>query len=159
MEEQITNLSIKNPNTGWVVKELNKLIDDWIAWKIEVDQIQDHPYNANTQLDVFADGEENMQKHEILQATTLTFLNNNINGHGFIKGFDGRGSDGITLRLKIRVKHRIQQLRILQSCLKYAEVPESFWKKKGKELVDKISNAPADVAAQVASEWLKNPPL
>ncbi len=159
MEEQITNLSITNPNKSWVAKELTKLIDEWIAWQKEVDQIREHPYDPNIQLDVFADGEENMQKHEILQAKTLTFLNNNINGHGFIKGFDGRGCDRTDLRLKVRVKHRLQQLRILQSCLKYAEVPESFWKKKGKELVEKISNLPADVAAQVASEWLKNPPL
>lgn len=159
MEEQITNLAITNPNKSWVAKELAKLIDEWISWQKEVDQIQDYPYDPNKQLNVFADGEENMQKHEILQAKTLTFLNNNINGHGFIKGFDGRGCDRTDLRLKVRVKHRLHQLRILQSCLEYAEVPESFWKKKGKELVEKISNLPADVAAQVASEWLKNPLL
>ena len=88
MEEQTTNLSIKNPNKSWVAKELATLIDEWVSWQDEVEQIQDHPYDPNIQLDVFADGEENMQKHEILQAKTLTFLNNNINGHGFIKGFD-----------------------------------------------------------------------
>ena len=159
MEEQITNLAIINPNKNWVVKELTKIIDEWIAWQKEVDQIQDHPYDPNTQLDVFLDGEENMQKHEILQAKTLTFLNNNIHGHGFIKGFDDRCCDRTDLRLKIRVKHRLHNLRVLQSCLEYAEVPESFWKKKGKDLVEKISNMPADVAAQVATEWLKNPPL
>jgi len=104
-----------------------------------VEQIQDHPYDPNIQLDVFADGEENMQKHEVLQAKTLTFLNNNISGHGFIKGFDGSGCDRTDLRLKVRVKHRFHELRILQSCLKYAEVPDSLWKKKGKELVEKIS--------------------
>jgi hypothetical protein len=159
MEEQITNLAITNPNKSWVVKELTKLIDEWVAWQKEVDQIQDHAYDPNTQLDVFADGEENMEKHEILQAKTLTFLNNNIEGHGFIKGFDGGSCDRTDLRLQHRVKHRLKQLKILQACLQYAEVPDSFWKKKGKELVEKIANLPADVAAQVASEWLKNPPM
>lgn len=159
MEEQLSNLAIKNPNKGWVVKELCKLIDEWVAWQKEVDQIQDHAYDPNTQLDVFADGEENMQEHEILQAKTLTFLNNNIEGHGFIKGFDGKGCDRTDLRLKHRVKHRLKQLEILQACLQYADVPDSFWKKKGKELVEKIANLPKDVAVQVASEWLKNPPM
>jgi len=159
MEEQIINLSIKNPNKGWVVKELNKLIEEWVAWRKEVEQIEDHPYDPQTQTEVLADGEDNMQKHEILQAKTLTFLNNNIDGHGFINGFEGRGCDRTDLRLKHRVKHRLQQLKILQASLQYAGVPESFWKKKGNELVEKIANLPADVAAQVASEWLKNPPL
>ena len=159
MEKQITNLAIINPNRNWVVKELAKIVEEWTAWQQEVAQIRDHPYDPSTQSEVFLDGEKNMQKHEILQAKTLTFLNNNIRGHGFIKGFDGQCCDRTDLRLKIRVKHRLHDLRILQSCLEYAEVPESFWKKKGKELVEKISNMPADVGAQVASEWLKNPPL
>lgn len=128
-------------------------------WQKEVAQIQDHPYDPQTQTDVFADGEENMQKHEILQAKTLTFLNNNIRGHGFIKGFDGRACDRTDLHLPHRVKHRLHQLKILQTSLQYAEVPDSFWKKKGKELVDKVTNLPTDVATQVAAEWLKNPPL
>jgi len=54
-----------------------------------------------------------MNIHEIFQAKTLTFLNNNITGHGFIKGFDGKAGDRTDLRLKIRVKHRLHQLRIL----------------------------------------------
>ena len=45
MEEQITNLAITNPNKSWVAKELAKLIDEWIAWQKEVDQIQDYPYD------------------------------------------------------------------------------------------------------------------
>lgn len=159
MEEQIINLAIKNPNKGRVVKELTILIDEWVAWQKEVGQIQDHAYDPNTQLEVFADGEENMEKHEILQAKTLTFLNNNIEGHGFIKGFDGRSCDRTDFRLKHRVKHRLKQLKILEACLKYAAVPDSFWKKKGKELVEKLANLPTDVAEQVASEYLKNPPM
>lgn len=117
MEEQIINLAIKNPNKGWVGKELNKLIEEWVAWQKEVEQIEDHPYDPKTQTEVFVDGEENMQKHEILQAKTLTFLNNNIDGHGFIKGFDGNSCDRTDLRLKHRVKHRLQELYVLRACL------------------------------------------
>ena len=154
MEEQLINLAIINPNRGWVVKELNTLIDEWEAWQREVAHIEDHPYDPKTRTDVFADGEENMQKHEILQAKTLTFLNNNISGHGFIKGFDGTTCDATDLRLIHRVKHRLHELKILRASLQYAEVPDSFWKKKGKELVDKITNLPTDMAAKVAAEWL-----
>jgi len=159
MEEQISKLRITNPNRGWVVRELNKLIAEWEEWQKEVAAIQDHPYNPQIQLDVFTDGEENMNKHDILQAKILTFLNNSIEGHGFITGFDGRGCDRTDLRLSFRVKHRLHRLRVLQASLQYAVVPDSFWKIKGKELVDKILSLPKDVAAQVAEEWLKNPPL
>ena len=81
MEKQLTNLEIINTKKAWVANELDKLIQEWKTWQEEVAEIKDHPYNPNTQLDVFKDGEENMEKHEILQAKTLTFLNNNIKGH------------------------------------------------------------------------------
>lgn len=157
MEKQNTNLTIMNPNKVWVVQELDKLINEWEKWQKEVAQIKDYPYDSQTQTDVFADGEENMQKHEILQAKTLTFLNNNIKGHGFIIGFDGERCDRTDLRLKHRVKHRLQQLKILQASLQYAQVPDSFWKKKGKELIDKIAGTAPEVAAKIATEMLKNP--
>jgi hypothetical protein len=98
-----------------------------------------------------------MQKHEVLQAKTLTFLNNNIKGHGFIKGFDGVRCDRYDIRLKHRVKHRLQNLRVLIASLEYARVPESYWKQKGKELVDKIIDRAPDAAIDVATNYLKNP--
>jgi len=110
-----------------------------------------------TQSEVFADGEEMLQKHEVLQGKTLTFLNNNIKGHGFIKGFDDNGCDRIDLRLKFRVKHRIQNLRILMASLEYAKVPDSYWKEKAKELVDKILDKGSDVAVEIVASYLKNP--
>ncbi len=155
--EQIENLEFLNPNRPWVMKELDKLYHEWLAWEREVSQIIDQPYDKNTQLDVFADGEEMMQKHEVLQAKTLTFLNNNIKGHGFIKGFDGKRCDRYDLRLKHRVRHRLQALRVLISSLEYARVPESYWKQKGKELVDKIIDKAPDAAVDVATNYLKNP--
>lgn len=89
MEHQIEKLEIINQNKNWVISELDSIVSEWEGWQKTVADIKDHPYDQNTQLDVFADGEENMEKHEILQAKTLTFLNNNIKGHGFISGFDG----------------------------------------------------------------------
>ncbi len=155
--EQVENLEFLNPNRPWVVKELDKLYQDWLAWENEVSQIVDQPYDRSRQSEVFADGEEMMQRHEILQAKTLTFLNNNIKGHGFIKRFDGEGCDRTDLRLKYRVKHRLQNLRILLASLEYARVPESYWREKGKELVDKVVNKGSDAAVEIATSYLKNP--
>ena len=115
--KQAVKLAFINPNRRWVIKELDKLLTEWETWSSEVDQIVDQPYDHNTQLEVFADGEIMMQKHEILQSKTATFLDNNISGHGFIAGFDGSHCDRTDLRLKHRVKHRIQELRVLRACL------------------------------------------
>ena len=157
MEEQIQDLEFTNPNSAWVVKELENLLGEWKSWQIAVSEIIDQPYDPRRQSEVFADGEANMESHEILQAKTMTFLNNNIKGHGFIKGFDGHGCDRTDLRLKIRVKHRIQQLRMLLASIQYAKVPESYWKEKGKELVQSIVNKGPDAAIDIATRYLKNP--
>ena len=67
VEHQVEKLEIINPNKNWVINELNLIIEEWVKWASEVELIEDHPYNSNTQLDVFADGEENMERHEILK--------------------------------------------------------------------------------------------
>jgi hypothetical protein len=157
MEYQMENLEIINPNKNWVIKELDALIVEWEEWQSEVDQIEDHPYDRNTQNEVYADGEENMEKHDILQAKTLTFLNNNIKGHGFIKGFDGQECDRTYLRLNIRVKQRLRQLRILQASIKYALVPEAYLIRKAKELTDKIIASGTETGTKILLEYLKNP--
>lgn len=157
MEKQINNLAFTSPNRAWVVTELDKLLDQWLAWESEVAEIAEQPYDKNTQLNVFADGEGNMEHHDILQAKTLTFLNNNLIGHGFVKDFDDRSCDRTDLRLKIRVKHRLKELRILKVCLEYARVPESYWREKGKELLDKIVDKGSETAIDVAASYLKNP--
>ena len=157
METQIENLEIINPNKNWVIKELDSLISEWEEWQSEVELIQNHPYDHNTQTEVYADGEENMEKHEILQVKTLTFLNNNIKGHGFIKGFDRNECDRTDLRLEIRVKHRLRQLRILKGSLKYALVPEAYLIRKAKELTDKIIESGTEAGTKILLEYLKNP--
>jgi hypothetical protein len=150
-------VEIINPNRPWVVSELEKLYAEWLLWQEQIKGIVDQPYDRNTQSEVFADGEDMMHNHDLLQAKTLTFLNNNIRGHGFICGFDGRGVDRTDLRLRIRVKHRLHNLNMLRASLVYAKVPESFWKQKGKELVEKLVKKTGDAAIEVAASYLKNP--
>lgn len=116
----------KNPDRKWVVMELDKLRDEWAAWQESVAAIGDHPYDPRTHSDVFADGEANMRHHSILQAKTLTFLNTNIENHGFIDGFDGNGCDRTDLRLSYRVKHRLHALDALRVSLEYAQAPDSI---------------------------------
>ena len=100
-----------------VIKRLGEIISEWERWSEEVKGIVDQPYDSNTQLDVFADGEDMMQRHEVLQMKTVAFLNKNVRSHGFIKGFDGSHCDSTDLRLNHRVKHRLQDLYILRACL------------------------------------------
>lgn len=121
--ERFRQPALKSPNRKWVISELDKLREEWAAWAKAVGEIVDHPYNSQTHSDVFADGEANMHFHDALQAKTLTFLNNNIDGHGFINGFDGNGCDRTDLRLKHRVKHRLHALDTLRAALQYAQTP------------------------------------
>src|SRR5216683_1062111 len=74
---------------------------------------------------ILADGEENIKKHSILQEKTLEFLEQNIIGHGFIRGRDGTHVDRTDLRLKFRVKHRLEELDELRARLEYAGNQES----------------------------------
>lgn len=115
-------LVLTTPRKDWVAAELGRIIDEWYAWRVEVDTIVDHPYDKNTHSEVYADGEENMSKHAVLQAKTRTFLDNNLSGHGFIHGRDGRHIDRTDLRLKVRVKHRIQELEELRASLPYVAI-------------------------------------
>jgi len=152
-------LAITNPNKKWVLKEFGVLFDEWGGWKIKIEQIVDQPHEGKGE--VFADGEEMMEAYEILQEKTMTFLDNNIQGHGFVYGRDGGHIDRKDLRLKIRYGHRMRDLNILKECLQYAHVPESFWQEKGKELVDKVINTAGEkgteAAIEIAAGYLKNP--
>ena len=49
-------LAFKNPRRAWVMAELKKLLDEWEEWEKHSHTIKDHPYDSNTQLEVFADG-------------------------------------------------------------------------------------------------------
>jgi hypothetical protein len=91
-----------------------------------------------------------------LKGKTLTFINNNIKGHGFIKGFDGKSIDRRDLRLSFRVKHRLTELRILKDSLQYALLPEAYLICKAKELTDKIIDSGPEVGTKILLEVLKN---
>jgi class 3 adenylate cyclase len=120
-EPQRETLALKNPDREWVVKELDALIGQWREWQKEVDTLGDDPHDPFDPKpgNVRADGEGNIKKHRILQAKTLEFLERNITGHGFIRGRDGRHVDATNLRLKSRVKHRLDELDELRACLQY----------------------------------------
>jgi hypothetical protein len=110
-------LTITNPDREMAISGLDSLIEEWRKWQSVVAQIQDQPYDTNTQSDIYADGADNLKHHTILQEKTLTFLDQNIEGHNFIFGFDGNHVDRDDLRLKVRVDHRLKDLDILKACI------------------------------------------
>jgi len=117
----VLNIEIKNKDREWVLNEFKKLYQEWVAWQKEVDAIVDKPHDRNKDSDVFADGKDMMLRHDVLQGKTLTFLNNNVKGHGFIYGMSGGHIDRKDLRLKIRVEHRMHDLEVLKACLQFAK--------------------------------------
>ncbi len=156
-KERVT-LAFRNPNKAWVVAELDKLHTEWLAWGEHAKSIPDHVYDKNSKAECFADGEENMHKHDILREKTLVFLDNNIQGHDFMRcQSEGRPFEIKSARLRVKVPHRLHELEILKTCLQYAEVPEGFWKEQGKKLVKKLAEVAPDKAADVAASWLRNP--
>jgi len=151
-------LAFKNPNRSWVVAELRKLYGEWKSWSLKVGEIEDHPYNKNTEAECFADGRENMHTHRILQTRTLTFLDNNIQGHDFMLSNQYEEPyEDIMGRLKSKVPYRVQELEVLMASLEYALVPDSFWKEQGKKMVENLATVAPEKAADTAASWLRNP--
>lgn len=151
-------LAFKNPNRAWVVSELKKLIKEWEAWAEFVQTIEDHPYDKNTQAECFADGVENIERHEVLRTKTLTFLDNNIQGHNFMLSNEyEQPFENNLARLQVKVPHRRKELRILIASLEYASVPDGFWKERGKALVEQLQNKGTDAAVDIAASYLRNP--
>ncbi len=157
IEGSMDKLTTTNPRRDWVITELDKLISEWEEWQKFVSSIKDHKYDKNTQLDVFADGEENMEKHSILQMKTITFLDNNVSGHWFIHGRENENCDRNDLRLNIRVKHRLRDLREIRASIEYACLTDSYWKQKAKDMVDKLADKTPEKALEIAASYLKNP--
>jgi hypothetical protein len=150
-------LALINPNKKWVVKELDRTIEEWRAWQKEVGKIpaqHRNRYDPRPE-DIFADGEDNIQKHHVLQEKTLVFLDNNIDGHGFIYGRDGTKIDSTDLRLDIRVKHRVNDLEVLRACIEYAKVPEAYWKATAKEMLEKVAGKAPQAAIDIAVKYLQ----
>ena len=153
----MVKLKVINPRKSWIKDEITNLIRLWEDWQKEVSSIKDHPYNDQTHSDVFADGVENMEKHSILQMKTITFLDNNTEGHWFIGGRDGNGCDRTDLRLSHRVAHRLRELREIDASLEYALLTDSYWKQKAMEMIDKIADKSPEAALEIVTSYLKNP--
>jgi len=156
-EPKRLTLALTNPNKKWVVKELDVLVEEWRAWQEEVRKIPvppRNPYDPRPD-NVLADGEENIQKHHVLQEKTLVFLDNNIEGHGFIYDRDGTRIDRTDLRLDIRVKHRVSDLEVLRACIQYAKVPEAYWKATAKEMLEKVAGKGPELATEIAAKYLQ----
>ena len=156
MPEQ-KKLRITNPRHDWVRDEFKKLLAEWEAWEKEVDQIEDHPIPEGLASDVFKDGKANIRKHQILQEKTRTFLDNNVEGHNFILGFDGNHIDRTDLRLKLRVEHRLDELCVLDAALTYAILPEGYWTTKAKEVMDQLADKAPEQALNILGSYLENP--
>ncbi|MGO9985623.1 MAG: hypothetical protein ACLPIX_15630 [Rhodomicrobium sp.] len=151
--------AIVNPNKAWVVKELDKLRKEWSDWLDFANTLGDSPdFDPNTCAEAVKDGFDNLRKHEVLREKTLVFIGNNFTGYGFV--FDNWPSppheDNLS-RISRRIPCWIAQLETLNSCIDYARVPESYWKTKGKQLVDEIIKATPDKAIDIAASYLKNP--
>ena len=156
--KQAARLEITNANAAWVTAELQKLYAEWIEWNKFAERIEDHPYDKSSQADCFADGRDNLQKHEILRTKTLTFLDNNLRGHNFMLSNEyDRPFENNLLRLRDRVPHRVHELNILIASLQYAIVPDGFWKEQGKKMVEQLAMTGPEKAIDVAASWLRNP--
>jgi len=112
------------------ISNFNKILNEWVSWEKEVLEIKDQPYDKNTQSNVFADGKDMMLKHSCLQERTVTFLDNNIEGHWFLEGRKGNRIDAKNLRLKYRVEHRIQELQEIGNSLEYANGATGYYVRK-----------------------------
>jgi len=121
-------LAFKNPNPTWVMAELEKLYKEWEEWEEWAEYaptIKGRPYDRNTHADCFANGVENIDKHDILCEKTLTFLDNNVQGHNFmfLNEYEEPHDDNLD-QLHVKIPHRIKELEILRESLEYAIVPE-----------------------------------
>jgi len=156
--EEFEPLQISVPNKAWVVKEFDKLLDEWRAWNKSVKSLGDSPdYNPQTCSESIRDGWDNIHKHEILREKTLVFLRNYFIGSGFIfQQWPSHPHENVTSRLRDKVPNWLHRLEILEASIGYARVPEGFWKEKGKELATAIAKAP-EKAAEVAATYLRNP--
>lgn len=155
-------LIIVSPNKGLIVNQLDNLLVEWKQWLKIAEQLSAGPdspdYNPNTCTEAIKDGFENRRRHTILRDKTLVFIGNNFSGYGFL--FDNWPTpphEANTRRLVTIIPGWIHRLETLSACIEYARVTDSFWRAKGKELVDKVIETTPDKAAEIAASFLKNP--
>jgi hypothetical protein len=152
-------LTIVNPNKGWVVNELDKLLTEWREWLIVAQSLPDSPdYNPSTCTEAIKDGFSNRRKHEQLREKTLVFIGNHLSGYAFLfQNWPSHPHEANTLRLAKIIPSWIHRLETLSACIDYARVTHGFWMSKGKQLVDEIVKTTPEHGAEIAASWLKNP--
>ncbi|WP_395018429.1 hypothetical protein [Dongia sp.] len=148
-ERRPRKITLSNPDRDWVVSELDKLIEEWREWQSVVAQIHDQPFDCNIESNVYADGAGNMKRHTILQEKTLTFLDQNIEGHNFIFGFDNDHIDRTDLRLKWRVEHRLEELDVLKACIVNASLSKQVEWVRAAEAVEMLAPIMAEFSAHL----------
>lgn len=85
----------------------------------------------------------------IIQNKTRNFLENNIVNHWFILGLDGNGIDRTDLRLKIRVKHRLQELKEMKASLRDMQTYLTFLLKSILDRIHLLFSILAGIAGYV----------
>ncbi|EIO4060255.1 hypothetical protein LQK59_003222 [Vibrio vulnificus] len=152
------SLEILNPRKSWVLSELDSLIKDWSEWYEETKSIPEHDYDPNIQTVMWMDGEENIRKHQRLVQKTVTFLSNNFKNYTFMwRSRNGQLYEQHDCRIQVNAKHRLQELEVIRDSGSYALVPDSYWKQKGVQVIDKLADKTPDVAAEILGQYLKNP--
>lgn len=151
-------LSITNTNKAWVVEELGRLLDEWRAWLEFAKSLGDSPdYDPKTCAEAMKDGRENRRRHEVLREKTLVFIVNNFEGYDFaFYNWPSHPHEDNLSRLRDIVPGWIHRLEMLSAAVPYARVPESYWKQKGKQLIDQITARP-DKAVEIATSFLRSP--
>jgi hypothetical protein len=151
--------ALANPNKAWVVKEVEVLRREWIAWLETSQKLGVSPdFNPLTCSEAIKDGYENRRKHHRLREKTLVFIANNFSGYGFLfENWPTYPHEDNTGRLAEIVPGWIERLDTLNACIEYARVPDGFWKEQGKKLVSKIAEVGPEKAVEVAEKFLRNP--
>ena len=158
-KEILPVFAITNPNKVWVSEEIDKLIQEWAKWDECCQKLGDSPdYNPHTCSEAIKDGHENRRKHEVLREKTLVFLRNHFSGSEFIlDGWNSHPYENGSARLKILAPYWRHRLDILKAAMDYVQVPDGYWKGRGKEFLETLSRSSAENAIEVASSYLKNP--
>lgn len=151
--------AITNPNKAWVSAEIDKLIGEWTEWYEYSKQLgESSDYDPRTCTEAIKDGWENRHKHEILREKTLVFMRNHFSGAEFVlANWKPHPHEDVTSRLSWIIPGWIHRLEILKASMEYVQVPEGYWKNKGKEFIDALTQASAEKAPEIAASWLKNP--
>ena len=151
--------AITNPNKVWVSEEIDKLLREWEAWNDFCQNLEDSPdYDPNTCTEAIKDGYSNRKKHEILREKTLVFMRNHFSGAEFIlEKWPNHPHESNTSRLKDIVPNWIHRLEILKASMDYVQVPDGYWKERGKDFLETLSNSTAEKAVDIAASYLKNP--